>query len=688
MANDLPEGFVLDAPADANSALPEGFVLDQPSTGKTDEQVEQARLTQLEKVPEIVSVGLQSLLPDISSAQGMALASTMLLTPDPQEIANILTSASPDIGITQTPEGELIAVNNKTGATASINKPGASLMDAAQITGSIAAFTPAGRAGTAVGRSLGAIGTQAAIEGAQASQGGDFSPTDVAVAGAVDLAASAIPEAYRMVKRGRSDMPLLTETVETVTQPSAASVKQLAMSPDIDLARLESAKQLGLEEVLPTSTLATNPQYIEIEQGLTAKIGSELSASQKQAMDEVQKRADQLITEYGGSLESTSVGKDISNQMVNTIEDMRNVTRELYTTISEKVPPETRIDATELRRHLVAKARQLGGLDRLSAKERELLKMTKSGRRMTYRYIDEQRKAIGEMLRSAQKGQAFPDQTTFGLRELEDVFNTVQGQAIEPTAGKETLDLWNAANQSVAKRKDLESRAANLLGKELQKDIIPQLSGSMKSMAKGDTARFQKIIESIPADRREEAILTAMSDVMKARKEGISMPVFADWYKKIKNDPARYELISKYVRPEAMEFMDNLAKVSDGFAKALAEKPQTGRIMSLLSEFDKDSGVISKLLSLSGITGGNAIDMLANLSKQDPKTYERVSQLLGSNEFKIAAIRAAEGKKSPSIMNRPVVKQFLKGLPERTKREVLSVGLMQYLFGTETEDQQ
>ena len=147
--------------------------------------------------------GVGSTIP--AGQQAMVSAAALTMT-DPQEIADML-SQFPEIGITYAPDGAIIATNNETGARGLINRPGASGMDALQMLGLGAAFTPAGKvAGLGVKTAIPAVSsatmrkqmekaavkkatlqgaaaagvTQTGIEGGHELTGGEFDPEDIA----------------------------------------------------------------------------------------------------------------------------------------------------------------------------------------------------------------------------------------------------------------------------------------------------------------------------------------------------------------------------------------------------------------------------------------------------------------------------------------------------------------------------
>lgn len=204
----------------------------------------ETRATQ--ELPELTSSGILSGL-DIPAGKSAALAAAISTMTNPEEIAQALQAASPDIGIQYDEKGNIIAANNRTGVRTVINKPGVSPIDVAQTAGLMAAFTPAGRAASVAGggalRQAAALGagsalTQAAIEGGQQAVGGEFDGGEVALSGAMGAAAPLIAggvgraiDVGRGILRGqpaagselvkaaqRADIPLMTtDVVEPTT---------------------------------------------------------------------------------------------------------------------------------------------------------------------------------------------------------------------------------------------------------------------------------------------------------------------------------------------------------------------------------------------------------------------------------------------------------------------------------------
>lgn len=174
-----------------------------------------------EELPELGRGGLLSGEDATTTAK---IAPVLLSTTKPEEIAQILTTNFPSIGITQDEKGNLIAGNNKTGVQVIINKPGVSGLDLLQGLGIAASFTPAGKAaslGKTVAQKalIGAAGagvTESAIQAGQELSGGEFTPSDVVISSGFGGAGELIIPAAKAVKS--SLQPLKEAASDTLTE--------------------------------------------------------------------------------------------------------------------------------------------------------------------------------------------------------------------------------------------------------------------------------------------------------------------------------------------------------------------------------------------------------------------------------------------------------------------------------------
>lgn len=217
-------------------ALQAGEITAQQLAPEQIEAVQQQRVAQL---PELAETGIQKLA-GAEGLTGLGTAAAALTTLDPQELGQILSTQFPQIGVVSRKDGTQIAVNNETGETVVINRPGISSTDILQGLGLIAAFTPAAKAAAAVpavagqfiGRPVasklgvsalaqagGAAATETVIQGIQEAAGGEFNEGEIALAaglaGSLELG---IPAARNLLQKARELKAQGVETAEEATR--------------------------------------------------------------------------------------------------------------------------------------------------------------------------------------------------------------------------------------------------------------------------------------------------------------------------------------------------------------------------------------------------------------------------------------------------------------------------------------
>lgn len=195
-----------------------------------DIEFEKQRRETIESIPEI---GTGGLLAGEDQSKVAAISPVLLSTTDPREMANIVASTFPNIGITETPEGELLATNNKTGAMVVVNKPGLSQLDILQGLGIVSAFFPAAGAASIPARIGGAIATESVIQAGQAAAGGEFDVGDVALSGALSGAGELLPKGFqagaqllKQSRKAKQVAPTLKEVKEVAVIQAEEAAKE------------------------------------------------------------------------------------------------------------------------------------------------------------------------------------------------------------------------------------------------------------------------------------------------------------------------------------------------------------------------------------------------------------------------------------------------------------------------------
>ena len=666
---------------------------------RTPEQTEQLRTERLDKVPEIGSG--TGLLSGESSGKIAAMAALIPVTPNPDEIAKMLESQFPGvIGISHTPEGRLIARNNKSGAVAELNKPGLSQLDVFQFLGIGSAFFPSGAGVLGSGaKALGKLAvksgaTQTAIEAAQAGGGGEFNPGQIALeTAAAPIAQLGVeklikPAAKKLVGEGvkaakrtaqtatdkasqlrsffeQGDQPL-EDAVKISTTGAAGDVVEM-IRPDIDFYR--AAEELGISSEPLASFASQNPQFRDIEQALASIPGNTLDPQGKAFISELSTKADNLITEYGGSLDKGGVSESFRQTAMDTIKGLEVKADDVYSALDSVIPKTTPVRATNTLDFIKQKAVELGGTEKLSPKMKSLLNDLSSSQAKTkkgfshatgttvtpgkvtlptHELLSQRRREVGQAI--GKRSGSFRKEETGILKALYGRLASDQDAAASGIGG-EALSISESAKGLIIQRKQLEDNLTNLIGKDLSKSITEIVGASVKGLPKGRLNQFNKRLAQIPEKQRSEVVLTALNDIFRGSgvdQQALNATQFSKFMDDLNRQPAAKKALYDALPPKSRKALNNIYKVSKGVSVALGQKIPTGRVLSL---FEQENGLLKKVMGKglawgtakaagggpSGMAAGAMVDEFLNQSTGKAKA---ASELLASPQF-IDAIKVA-----------------------------------------------
>ncbi len=643
--------------------------------------------------------------PGANIATQAALGVMQPLTLSDEEFAGMLKQADPNIVVESDRENDVWNVYNPTTNKAfTINKKGVSGNDLMGLVATVAASAPAGKATTMLGRTALEAGIQTGIEAGQRGLGGKFNVEEPLFAGGFSLGTDLVTLARqaRQSARGRASVleeasargvpPQQAQTAAqigqavTTTQPPTRQAENLVQIINPDPNVVSAGRRLGLNEVLPARVYSRNPQYVQVEQAIAGIPGSQMAASERDAVLATAAKADQFISEFGGTRDIAQLNEGVINNINTTLDELRVQSDALYDSLGSSVNKRARVDANAIRSYLVMKARDLGGVDKLNSLEKKILQEVSSkGRRPTYGYIDNLRQSVGESYGQALRGNRFGDTTTYELKNLYHLLTDAQGTAIEEIAGREMRASWDVAKGLVEQRKTLEESAVNLMGKEFSRPIVPQVrSGINALIEKGDVYGFNKIVEGIPQQYRQAAVVSAMDSLFTkgARTQNqLNMPGFASQWEKLSRQPTVRQALVKYLPENAPQFLDDLALISKQYGGALAG-PRTG-VVNAMEKFGSDKGFISRILPI--LPYGAKIDEIISLPQ--PDVLKAASDLMASPDFKRVLINKAQGKPTEKIeravIDSPVFKAWVSKLPPNYASRVVTVGLADYFTGEE-----
>jgi hypothetical protein len=474
--------------------------------------------------------------------------------------------------------------------------------------------------------------------------------------------------------------------------------------PDQEI--LDAAEGLGVE--LNPSHYSTNEAYRRVEQAVKSQPKSRLLAAREaEAITKLGEKADELIGDFGGSLDKTLLDAKVRGQIDSTIKELKTNAEHIYRQVNDAISGKMsttgkrggpKVNARASKAYLDARLEELGGdVSGLSKSERALHGVLSQDRPPTYARLDQLRRDVGAGFK--QKG-VYADDLTGNLDQVYSaLIRDQQGVADAFKVGKE----FAAGRKLVQTRKDLEKQAMKLFGKDLNRSILPKLTQASTALTKGDVQQFKTLMSSLPENLRTQAAATMLNDLFThgARTGGSLGQGFARAYVGLtRNSGAKAELF-KYLPKDAQRRFDAIGKVSEGIfrAKALENTSRTARdILEALESggmvariTDKASDtILGRMTFVPGPT--RWIASAAKASKSVAKeAFDRVKaadNLMGSNEFNAAIQKAAEGsvKEADIMLKRSKAWQRWRGhLGEGNRRQLSAMGPIAWLTQKDEE---
>lgn len=614
--------------------------------------------------------------------------------------------------------------------------------------------TLSGRVANAAGRLTaenvtGALAANSGEDGSASKFAGELG-TGVAAGGAVNLAAKGIGAGIRAFgSRGVDEAASNLRNVMTQgSQPSSIddTARIIAESPDRSVLQrnvqvggatpeaasvtpqvyraaeevrpnqsvIDAAKRLGMESELLPSHFSNNPTYRAIEQGLKSVPASQLAAKEHTAIASLAQKADDLIEMAGGQQNRVALSDRFKTESTKAIDALTSQSDAIYSDISKAIPARTKVEANNTLDLLKSKAADLGGLENLSPAERTVLSRmqgkavvnadgTKTVTPPTFALLDNTRKQIGAAL---SRGEGpFKDQTSSELKRLYSAITDDQAAVV---AANGMGDKWNVAKSLVAQRKQLEDHMVTALGKDLSGTLSARLSPAMQNIRKGNVSQFNQLIEATPPHMRQEVVASALNDAftLGSRKEQqLNIPGFVDWYSGAQRNGS-LSAVTKHLPGDATKRLRDLYTVANGIRTAKTSEISTGRIQSLLDQFDKDGGMVSKLYNIGkkaaaaegvtsavGLPGFGTVSVIASsLGKNKTARTVAADQLIASNHFRnavklmagndVAKVSAARATVEKALMRSNQYKKWASTLEPNERQAIAKVGLMAWMQGT------
>lgn len=572
-----------------------------------------------------------------------------------------------------------------------------------------------------------ASGAVGGIEGFGGGEGGAGQRLQsAAIGGAVGGVTGAIaPSIGRGIERllkpddvtGQVRKIMTPEEIAQTTQKATSGFGQKKASDTLawqampDAKIIESAKRLGIQDHLQLDHITTNDSFRTLSQVIkSANPNSVLARQEKEGLEQISKRADDLISEIGGTRDLSNLNVDVKRSLQDVQQQLLEKSDPIYKKINSAIPSNTEAPADNIVDFLDQKVQK--GL-KLTSEEKELLrdlspkkdvieettlldralgkpqKTRMRNKYTTYARLEQLRKEL-TMARVKNKG-VFKDYDSALISKLEDLTMKDQKAVVEKFG---LLDDFNIAQKTVAMRKSVENDLTSLLGKQLDGSIVKKLASGVKDLPKGDTANFAKMMRSIPDDMKKEVTSSALGVAFNARlgKGGISHANYVDFYDGLMRNKQARDLLFQNLDKVDRKKMQDLYRVSKGIKKSQKEFITTGRIETVKNELlnnvdslankvynlaDKSAPleIVSSTVGLpgAGLVGG----LLRSIGKKNkPDVFKLADELLTSPEF-IALAQRGTPEAVEKMSKMPKFKIFLNSVGEKIDPKDFLVGAIQ-----------
>jgi len=463
---------------------------------------------------------------------------------------------------------------------------------------------------------------------------------------------------------------LAPEPTDFGVQAAAQALKQ---SGEVDASQLiqpnpeyyRAAEELGIKQEPLPSFASQNPQYVALEQGLAAVPASQLDVQSKQFITAVTQRADQLIADSGGSLDKADVSSRFREGILQNVDDIYKAEANVYDAVRKAIPETQGVEASNTLRYINARAKALGGFDKLPAQMKAMHRdlsgkttYTKGGvdiltgqkidipetKLPTFELLNQTKKEIGQQL--GRKGDTkFKNMETGQLKAMYAVLKSDLDKIANDSGVGGVVE---AANTLTKQRKDLENNMKVILGRDLQKDLMPVLGSAVKGIADGKMETFKRTLENIPAPYRQEAVVSSLNDIFRGKGQGaeaFDATQYTKFMNQLDRSPTTKNLLYKELPVETREAMENLRILAKGISDANKDRIPTGRVMAL---FDEKTGLVRRMIGKglvmgASMKGGPIAGMVASdFLSQTSDGAIAASKLIESEKFQSVIKQAAK----------------------------------------------
>jgi hypothetical protein len=463
--------------------------------------------------------------------------------------------------------------------------------------------------------------------------------------------------------------------------------------PDQEI--LDSAERLGVD--LNPSHYSTSRAFKEVEQSIKSTApGSRLADIEEKAIVATGKSADDLILDLSGDTDKSLTDFKVKNDVEKNIALLASQSEKAYGVVNKNIPRPTKVIPGDSKNYIEQRLEDLGGDEALlTAAEKQLKRLTDPGSNPTYGALDQVRRSVGDALGKNQG--PFKDDDRGILDQVYGVLsNDQQGVADFAGVGRE----YALGRKLVFGRKNLEKKAVDLFGKEMNDSILPKLKTAAGKLTKGDVSQLNKLMNAVPPARRAEVSATMLNEIFTlgsstGRDLGSG---FVNAFASLNRNKGAKDVLFKHLPQESRRRFNDIGRVATGIfnSKAFQNNSRTAIGNSLVRAMD-DGTFTGKIFSKAGdiaigtgvgalagspLAGVAASTVLTLVKKSSASKIQAGDALLTSPGFKRSVQDALDGNMgiSNSFMNTKVFKNWLKGKPKDARDTILAIGFVPWLL--------
>lgn len=480
---------------------------------------------------------------------------------------------------------------------------------------------------------------------------------------------------------------------EMAGDAASGRLRKLPENVQVNRERQAALESFGLGDA-PLGAVSDNQAFIELSAGLASIPGSAMAVERKEFLNRTGEAANQLIQDYGGKLDKATLSDDIRDYLTKTRDDLYSQESALYDEVRDLIP-NVKVNARPLADYVRGIADELGGVSELSGLDKEILRVANMN--PTYKRLDALRKEVGQALGDKMDKSVYGTKETSILKDRYTKLTQLQ-EGVASVYG-DASEKWKLAKNATRLRKDLEDSTVKLFGKDMTKAIMPAIGQSVKKLAKGDYAAFDKAMSMLPAAQRREAVASALDEVFRSGDGFFSPIIFNKWYKDLaRNGSTRARL--EAVLPDKGKRLHEFYKATEGLANLQRNVLPNGRIQAMLDSFDRDGGMLSKLTktggqilaaeglgTAAGVPGvGTASVITRAIMEKKTPAVEAAQKLIQDQTF-IDAVKAAGMNRPKNVVDiaekrlqkSKSFRDWLETQPADTRNSILTIGLIPWL---------